>query len=88
MRVLIRAMCIDPHHELKDAWHAIIAKGMPAEALAAFDALPASVSYAAAKKNIAPVLKTSDAVAKARLARELSETFRQNYLKAVELAEK
>lgn len=88
MRFLIRAMCIDPHHELKEAWHALIAKGMPAEAVAAFDVFPESVGYAAAKKNIASVLKSKDPVAMARLARELSETFRQNYLESKELAEK
>jgi iron(III) transport system substrate-binding protein len=86
IRFLIRAMCIDPHHELKEAWQGVIAGGMPAEALAAFDAFPEAVRYEAVKKHIAPVLKAKDPIATARLAQELSETFRRQYLKARDLA--
>ncbi len=53
---------------------------------AVFNTLPPELNYEAVKKNIAPVLSGKDAVAKARLARELSETFRLQYLKAKELA--
>lgn len=86
IRFLIRAMCIDPHHELKDAWHELIAHGFPREATAVFDSLPPSLGYDEVRKKIAPVLKAKDPVAMTRLARELSETFRQNYLKARDLA--
>jgi iron(III) transport system substrate-binding protein len=86
IRVLIRAMCIDPHHELKEAWHALIAGSMNAEALAAFDAFPPAVSYAAMKNEIAPLLKAKDPIATARLAQKLAEQFRQNYLRAIRLA--
>jgi iron(III) transport system substrate-binding protein len=87
IRFLIRAMCIDPHHELKDAWHAIIAGGMNAEALAVMETLPATAAYDGVKQKVLPVLKVKDPVATARLARELSETFRQQYLRARALAE-
>jgi len=86
IRFLIRAMCIDPHHELKEAWHELIAHGFPKEATGVFDSLPPDAGYEAVRAKIAPVLKAKDAVATARLARELSETFRQNYLKARDLA--
>jgi iron(III) transport system substrate-binding protein len=86
IRFLIRAMCIDPHHELKDAWYELIAHGFPPEATAVFDSLPPEVGYGAVREKITSVLKAKDAVATARLARELSETFRQNYLKARDLA--
>ena len=86
IRFLIRAMCIDPHEELKEAWHELIAHDFPPEATRVFSELPESVSYEAVRKKIAPVLKAKDAVATARLARQLSETFRQNYLKARDLA--
>ena len=86
IRFIIRAMCIDTHLELKEAWHELIAHGFPTEATAVFNTLPPELNYEAVKKNIAPVLSGKDAVAKARLARELSETFRLQYLKAKELA--
>lgn len=86
MRLVIRAMCIDPHLELKEAWHELIARGFPAEATAVFNSIPQEVNYEAVKNKIAPVLKSTDAVAKVKLARELAETFRQNYIKARNLA--
>ena len=85
IRFLIRAMCIDPHIELKEAWHELIAHNFPPEATAVFEELP-GVDYPAVKAKIAPVLKAKDPVATATLAREISETFRQNYLKARDLA--
>lgn len=86
IRFLIRAMCIDPHIELKEAWHELIAHKFPPRATAAFNELPDAVSYAAVKAKIAPLLKSKDSVAVAKLARELSEHFRGNYLKARDLA--
>lgn len=85
IRFLIRAMCIDPHVELKQAWHELIANQFPPEATAAFEQLD-GVDYASVKARIAPVLKAKDPVATAALAREISEHFRQSYLKARDLA--
>ena len=86
IRFLIRAMCIDPHKELKEAWHELIAHDFPKEATALFDSLPDTVAYEAIRAKIAPVLKAKDPIAISRLSRELSEHFRQNYLKARDLA--
>jgi iron(III) transport system substrate-binding protein len=85
IRFLIRAMCIDPHLELKEAWHELITHNFPPEATAAFDVLP-GVDYETVRNSIAPVIKSKDSVAIAKLARELSERFRLNYLKARDLA--
>ncbi len=86
LRFLIRAMCIDPHIELKEAWHALIENGFPGKATDAFLELPPATSYAAVKEKLAPLLKSKDAVAIAKMARELSEQFRAGYIKARDLA--
>ena len=88
IRFLIRAMCIDPHIELKEAWHELIASGFPPQATAAFDALPDTVTYEHARAVIAPVLKAKDPIAAAKLGRELSVQFRDQYLKVRDLARK
>jgi hypothetical protein len=86
IRFLIRAMCIDPQIELKEAWHELIARGFPPQATEAFEALSPSLGYEAVKATIAPVLKSKDALAATRLARELSGQFREQYLKVSALA--
>lgn len=85
IRFIIRAMCIDCHVELKDAWHALIAHGFPPQATETFQALP-GVDYRSAREKIAPLLRARDSVAIARLARELSTQFRDQYLAARDLA--
>lgn len=86
IRFIIRAMCIDPHQELKEAWHELnVSKDPPQEALKLFFALP-GVDYLTVKDSIAPKLRAKDPIAIAQLARDLSEQFRANYMKARELA--
>jgi ABC-type Fe3+ transport system substrate-binding protein len=84
IRVIIRAMCIDPHHELREAWAMLADRGFPAEATARFGNLEA-VNYTAAA-GIAAKLKSRDPVMAATVARDLSVVFRGNYRKAMELA--
>jgi ABC-type Fe3+ transport system substrate-binding protein len=86
IRFLIRAMCIDPHLELKEAWHELIAHDFPPQATAAFEELPAAAGYDTVATTIAPVLKSKDPLAAAQLARELSGRFRAQYLKVRDLA--
>jgi len=86
IRFLIRAMCIDPHVELKEAWHELIAHGFPPRATEAFEALPATVGYETVRATIAPVLKSRDPLAAAKLGRELSGQFREQYLNVRDLA--
>ncbi len=85
IRFLIRVMCVDTHREQREAWRAIIAHGMPPDALAAFHELP-GISYQEVTGRIMPILRAKDKVAEVRLARELGAVFRANYQAATRLA--
>jgi hypothetical protein len=86
LRQLVKIMCIDSHDELKEAWAALIAAGMPADALAVFSDV-SSMPYESAGQGD-PTLDTKDALAAANRAAELGAIFRANYQKAAELANK
>lgn len=86
IRFLIRTMCVDTHEELKDAWQALKRHDMPPDALALFDDVT-GVSYDIARDHIAAVLRSKDRLQEVRLARELSDRFRQQYREAARLAE-
>ncbi len=79
LRFAIRAACMDPHDEQRAAWTALVAAGLPAEGLARFEDV-APISYRTVVEEIAPALRGADKIAQVRLARELSETFRERYL--------
>jgi hypothetical protein len=79
LRFVIRAACMDPHEEQIAAWEALVAAGLPAEGVAAFEAVE-PISYEAVVQQIGPALKNSDKVAQVRLGRELAEQFRKSYL--------
>lgn len=81
---IVRAMCMDPHDELTEAWREIIAAGQPPEAVAALTDVDA-VDYAAAQGRIRATLATGK-IAEVELARQLSEHFRAQYLRATALA--
>lgn len=83
---VIRAMCIDSHDELTEAWEALIEAGFPPEATAKFSDLSA-VTYEKAQLEIAPVLRGSEKIDEVRLSKSLSESFRENYKIAKRLAE-
>ncbi len=87
MSFVIRVMCLDPQPELKKAWRALIDAGMPAEALAAFQDLSA-VDYAAVSGRMRAALRSKNKVDEIRLANELGNRFRAQYLRTVELAER
>ncbi|HSI07084.1 MAG: ABC transporter substrate-binding protein [Rariglobus sp.] len=84
---VMRVMCLDTQPELKRAWQALIAAGMPADALAVFQDVSA-VSYEEAGGRIRAALRSKNKVDEIRLANELGNRFRAQYLKTVELAEK
>ena len=84
LRQLVKIMCIDSHKELRNAWDAMIAAGMPEDALAVFSDV-SSMPYATAG-NGDPTLDTRDALAAATRAAELGAEFRANYRRATELA--
>ena len=85
IRFLIRVMCIDSHHEQKDAWRALIEAEFPVSATARFHDVKLT-SYENAAGNISTILRSRDKVQEVRKARELGDLFRRNYELARELA--
>jgi ABC-type Fe3+ transport system substrate-binding protein len=86
LRFLIRTMCVDTHEELKDAWQTLKRREFPPDALAVFDDV-SGVTYDVARDQIAAVLRAKDRLQEVRLARELSDRFRQQYRSAARIAE-
>ncbi len=82
---IVRAMCIDPHDELRDAWRELIAAGFPPEATAVFSDV-SKVSYEAASGRIRDTLRSGQKIDQVKLAKELSDGFREQYRRAAELA--
>ncbi|HWA27794.1 MAG TPA: extracellular solute-binding protein [Lacunisphaera sp.] len=83
MSFVIRILGIDTHTELAQAWHAINAPGLDPEvrarALATLTDLSA-VSYEQMFSRVKPALNSKNKVDEVRLASELGEHFRQQYL--------
>lgn len=88
MAFVIRVMCQDTHHELRDAWRAIIAAPEPAKtrALAVLEDLSA-VDYDRTSREIRARLGSKDKVEEVRVAKELAEFFRANYARAEAVAQ-
>lgn len=84
LRLLVRISCIDAHEEMKSAWRAIIAAGMPAGALAVFGDV-SRVPYSTCGKGD-PELDNSDPLRAEARAAQLGAWFRANYRKAEALA--
>jgi hypothetical protein len=85
LRTLVKVMCIDSHDEMKAAWEAIIAAGMPEDALAVFQDV-SKVTYAIAGQGDAG-LDSKDSMVQAARMKELGEWFRSNYREARRIAE-
>jgi len=84
LRLLVRVICIDSHEEMKSAWRAIIAAGMPADALEVF-ADVSIIPYATCGKGDADLDSGDPLRAEARAA-QLGAWFRANYRKAEAMA--
>lgn len=84
IRFIIRAMCIDSHDELRDAWRALVEFDFPPEATAVFGDMSA-VDYSAASGHIRETLRSADKIEHVRLAKTLSDRFRAQYREAREL---
>jgi len=82
---IVRAMCIDPHEELRAAWQALIAAHFPPEATKVFLNV-SQVDYTAATGPIRDTLRSPNKIEEVKLAKTLSESFRAQYRKAAELA--
>ncbi len=89
MSFVIRVMAIDTHGELAAAWKAINAPGLDAatreHALATMTDLSA-VDYEQMFSRVKPALNSKNKVDEVRLASELAGHFRQQYLRAAEIA--
>jgi iron(III) transport system substrate-binding protein len=85
IRFIVRVMCVDPHEEARSAWAALIAAKFPPEATAAFEDVSA-VNYEQASGHIKDILRASNRLNEVRLAKEMSEHFREQYRRAEALA--
>lgn len=82
---IIRAMCIDPHNELRNAWRELADAGFPPDAMTRFSDVT-SVGYASASGRIRDTLRSGKKIDQVRLAKELSDAFREQYKCAAEMA--
>lgn len=85
IRFIVRVMCVDTHDELKSAWGTWQHFGRPKRALDALEEMNA-VRYDTALDSIGRVLRERDRIKETRLARQLSDRFRQQYALVERLA--
>ena len=85
IRFLVRVICVDSHDELHASWKTIIDAGMPERAITVLEDLT-RVKYEAATGNIAKILSARDKVQETRLARELGDAFRTQFIRAGTMA--
>jgi hypothetical protein len=90
MAFVIRVMAIDTHNELVDAWRAINAPGVNAatreRALAALTDLSV-VNYEQMFSRVKPAMNSKNKVDEVRLASDLADQFRTQYMRAAEIAQ-
>ncbi len=80
IRFVVRAMCLDPHDELRQAWISANQQDSQAAINQLLDV--SAVSYQICHDSIRPVLRSHNRVDDVRLANELGSHFRQQYLAA------
>jgi hypothetical protein len=85
IRFLVRVICVDSHDELHEAWRQIIDSGMPERAIAVLEDLT-RVKYEAATGSVAKILAAHDKTQETRLARELGDAFRTQFIRAGTIA--
>ena len=87
MAFIIRVVCLDTHAELKDAWRAInvAPPEARAQALAVLSDLSV-VDYDRANNEVKQALGSKNKVDEIKLANQLGAMFRQNYLRAEQIA--
>lgn len=94
LRQIYRAMCLDTHQEMKEAWRVMSRRGGSFEEIAAspagqvfFDT--SHLSYEKVMKELVPLVARKDTTAKLDISREMariSGIFRENYKRAAALA--
>lgn len=85
LRMIIRAMCIDVHEELRDSWYTLATNGFPPRATAHFYDV-ASVSYDRTMAEIKQQINMGKKIDTTRMSTRLAATFRRNYEEAARLA--
>ncbi len=85
IRFLVRVLCVDSHQEQRKAWGSLAQVGFTPHATEVFHDLN-RVSYEATLGEISRVVRSRDKVAETRLARQLGDAFRGNYILASKLA--
>jgi iron(III) transport system substrate-binding protein len=85
IRFLVRVICVDSHDELHAAWKDIIDNGMPERAITVLEDLT-RVKYEAATGSISKILSSRDKTQETRLARELGDAFRNQFIRAGTMA--
>ena len=89
MSFVIRVMCIDTHGELAAAWRALNAEGLDiATRDRALDVMSdlSAVDYEQMISRVKVALNSKNKVDEVRLASELADHFRRQYLRAAEIA--
>jgi spermidine/putrescine-binding protein len=86
LRFVIRACCVDTHHEQRAAWAALVKAGFPPRATQVFEQMGA-LNYDYARGDLAALLKSRDKVREVQEARRLVELFRKQYELARTLAQ-
>lgn len=77
LREVFRAMCMDPHEELRDAWVAVHRRAADPGEFHRID----EVAYGRVMDELVPLLDGDDELAKSRELRRISECFRERYRK-------
>lgn len=85
IRFLVRVICVDCHAELHQAWKNILDAGMPPRSIEVLEDLT-RIKYDAAMGGISKILSSRDKIQETRLARELGDAFRIQFLRAGEMA--
>ncbi|MEZ5277264.1 MAG: extracellular solute-binding protein [Opitutaceae bacterium] len=81
MAFVMRVVCLDTHHEMIRAWKAILDNGRPPGAVAIFTDL-SEVDYETTNSSIKAALRSADPLEEIRLAKRLSNHFRDQYKRA------
>ena len=82
---MVRVMGIDPHAELKKTWQELILTGFPPKAMAVFSELSA-INYETASGTIKETLRSGKKIDQVKLAKKMSDSFREQYQRAFEKA--
>lgn len=86
LQFIIKAMCLDPHDELKAAWRKLVRARFPPEATRAFFDVD-FVDYDKSVTSINEMLRSGYKIAEVSLGRKLTSHFRRNYRRAAKLAD-